>query len=77
MSIIKTLTGLDVFDKMIHTTNNWLKDLLFELTWEDRYRAYSVLRACLHALRDRLTLDKATNFSAQPPILIRSFYYGG
>ncbi len=39
--------------------------------------AYSVLRAVLHALRDRLTIDQAAHLGAQLPMLIRGFYYEG
>ena len=33
-------TGLKEFDHTIHTTNIWLKDLMNELEWDDRHRAY-------------------------------------
>ena len=72
-----TMTGLEVFDKTIHTTNNWIKDILFELNWEDRHRGYLALRACLQSLRDRLTVEEAAHFGAQLPMLIRGFYYEG
>jgi uncharacterized protein (DUF2267 family) len=48
-----------------------------KMDWEDRHRAYSVLRAVLHALRDRLIVDEAVNLGAQFPMLIRGFYYEG
>jgi uncharacterized protein (DUF2267 family) len=35
------------------------------------------LRATLHALRDRLTVEEVAQFSAQFPMLIRGFYYEG
>ncbi len=72
-----SMTGLEVFDKTLNTTNNWLKDLLFELNWEDRHRAYLALRACLQSLRDRLTVEEAADLGAQLPMLIRGFYYEG
>ena len=40
-------TGLDVFDTTIQKTNLWLKDLMWELGWEDRHRAYEGLRVTL------------------------------
>ena len=70
-----TMTGLEVFDKTIHTTNEWLKDLMFELGWEDRHKAYTALRSSLHALRDNLTVDEAKDLASQLPMLIRGFYY--
>ena len=70
-------TGLDVFDTTIHKTNIWLNDLMQVLGWSDRHKAYQALRATLHALRDRLTIDEVAQLSAQFPMLIRGFYYEG
>jgi uncharacterized protein (DUF2267 family) len=70
-------TGLDVFDMTLHKTNSWLNDLMQELGWPDRHKAYMALRVTLHALRDRLTIDEVAQLSAQFPMLIRGFYYEG
>ena len=70
-------TGLEVFDRTIHKTNIWLKDLMETLESGDRQEAYVVLRATLHALRDRLTIEEVAQFAAQLPMLIRGFYYEG
>ena len=70
-------TGVDVFDTTIQKTSVWLDGVMKEMGWEDRHRAYSVLRAVLHALRDRLIVDEAVNLGAQLPMLIRGFYYEG
>src|SRR4030088_2161001 len=70
-------TGLEVFDRTIHKTNIWLKDLMGMLECLDRHVAYVALRATLHALRDRLTIDEVAEFAAQLPMLIRGFYYEG
>jgi uncharacterized protein (DUF2267 family) len=70
-------TGVDVFDTTLQKTSVWLKGVMEEMGWEDRHRAYSVLRAVLHALRDRLIVDEAVNLGAQLPMLIRGFYYEG
>jgi len=70
-------TGLEVFDTTLHKTNSWLKELMQELHWQDRRKAYLALKATLHALRDRLTLDEAAQLGAQLPMLIRGFYYEG
>jgi uncharacterized protein (DUF2267 family) len=66
-------TGLEVFDKTVQTTNGWLKEIE-EFTGPDRRRAYRVLAAVLHVLRDRLTVDEAVQLGAQLPILVRGFY---
>jgi uncharacterized protein (DUF2267 family) len=56
-------TGLDVFDRSVHKTNEWLKDLMERLGSDDRRYAYRVLRAYLHVLRDRLTVDEAAQLA--------------
>ena len=71
------MTGLDVFDRTVHATNVWLKDVMEELQWDDRHRAYEALRGSLHALRNRLTVEEATDLGAQLPMLIRGLYYEG
>jgi uncharacterized protein (DUF2267 family) len=72
-----SVTGLEVFDRTVHKTNIWLKDLMEMLDCQDRHEAYLALRATLHALRDRLTIEEAAQFAAQLPTLIRGFYYEG
>ena len=44
-------TGLDIFDSTIQKSNLWLKDLMQDLGWEDRYKAYQGLRITLQTLR--------------------------
>ncbi len=70
-------TGLKTFDSTIQSTNIWLDDIMRELGWGDRHRAYTALRVVLHTLRDRLTVDCAAHFGAQLPMLVRGFYYEG
>ena len=70
-------TGLAVFDETIQLTNIWLKDLMEDLGWEDRHRAYLGLRLTLQALRDHLSVDEAAQLSAQLPMLVRGFYFEG
>ena len=69
--------GLEIFDTTLQKTRVWLKDLAQELDWQDRHKAYLALRAVLHALRDRLTVEEAVQLGAQLPMLIRGFYYEG
>ncbi|MDR3638475.1 MAG: DUF2267 domain-containing protein [Isosphaeraceae bacterium] len=65
------------FESTYQTTNLWLKQLMAELGWDDAHRAYHALRAVLHALRDRLTVEEAVDLGAQLPMLVRGFYYEG
>jgi len=71
------MTGLEVFDTTVHKTHIWLNDIMQELGWEDRYKAYGGLRTTLHALRDRLTVEETAQLAAQLPMLIRGLYYEG
>ena len=43
-------TGIRAFDSTIHTTNIWLNDLMDQLGWEDKQRAYQALRVVLASL---------------------------
>jgi uncharacterized protein (DUF2267 family) len=70
-------TGLETFDSTLQTTNTWLGELMRELGWEDRHRAYHAMRAVMHALRDRLPVNEAVHLGAQLPMLVRGFYYEG
>lgn len=70
-------TGLEVFDTTLHKTHAWLKGVMEELGTEDRHRAYMALRAVLHALRDRLTVEEAAQLAAELPMLLRGLYYEG
>ena len=70
-------TGLDTFDRSLHKSNEWLKDLMERLGTDNRRYAYRVLRAYLHVLRDRLTVDEAAQLAAQLPHLLRGVFYEG
>lgn len=72
-----TMTGLEAFDATVHKTNSWLNEIMTELDSDDRHEAYHALRAVLHALRDRLTVQEAVQFAAQLPMLVRGFYFDG
>jgi len=39
--------------------------------------SYAVLRAVLHALRDRLTVQEAADLAAQLPLLVKGIFYDG
>ena len=43
----------------------------------DRHLAHRVLRTWLHCLRDRLSVEVAAHFDAQPPELLRGVFFGG
>ena len=72
-----TQTRFDTFDHMTHTAYTWLADVADTFDTDDRRFAYRVLRAWLHTLRDRLTVDSAVKLAAQLPELLRGVYYDG
>jgi uncharacterized protein (DUF2267 family) len=61
----------------VNATEEWIDDLLRRLGWSDRERAYLVLLAALHALRDAVARDEAVYSGAQLPPLLRGLYYEG
>src|SRR5213083_2545106 len=67
-------TGLDVFDKTLHTTNAWLEELM-AIFGPDRQVAWKVLSVVLHKLRDRLPVELSAHLSAELPLLVRGVYY--
>ena len=70
-------TRRPVFDHAVHAANAWLRDVAEEFDTDDRHFAYRVLRAWLHLLRDRLTVEASAHFTAQLPELLRGIYYDG
>lgn len=72
-----SMTGLPVFDETVHLTNGWLHEIAARMGWEDRRKAYRLLRASLHALRDRLPATEAAQLAAQLPMLMRGIFYEG
>lgn len=68
----------DIFEKSMHETHDWIKDVEYELGWEGlRHQSFQALRGTLTALRDRLTPEEAAHVGAQLPALLRGFYYEG
>jgi len=74
-----TKTGYRSFDTTVDKTNHILRQIEETYGWpkERRNQSYNALRAVLHALRDRLTVDETAHFAAQLPMLIRGLYYDG
>jgi len=70
-------TGVDSLDRSISKTNAWLADIDATFGTSDRRLAYRVLRAWLHCLRDRLSVEVAAHFAAQLPELLRGVFFDG
>ena len=71
--------GFAAFSTTVDRTNRVLKEIEQAYGWpkERRNQSYAALRAVLHALRDRLSVDEAAQLAAQFPVLIRGIYYDG
>jgi len=70
-------TDISAFQNTLQVTTDWLKELNAELSRDDPQQLYRMLRAVLIALRDRMTIEEATDLGAQLPLLVRGFYYEG
>ena len=55
----------------------WVNDVADEFGTEGHQLAYRILRAFLHAVRDRITAEESAQLAAQLPTLIRGIYYEG
>src|SRR4051794_12648836 len=74
-----TSTGHGTFDATIDKTNRLLRSIEEAYGWprDRRRQSYAALRAVLHALRDRLTVEEAADLAAQLPLLVRGVYFEG
>ena len=70
-------TGVSSLDASIDKANVWLAEIDAGFGTSDRRLAYRVLRAWLHCLRDRLTVEVAAHFAAQLPELLRGVFFDG
>lgn len=68
---------IEAFDSTVHKTNAWLGDIMADMGWESRHKAWLGLRAVLHELRDRLPVEEMASLGAQLPMLVRGMYFEG
>lgn len=68
---------LPILDKSIEDVHLWLSALMRHLGIRDRVHAFHLLKAVLHALRDRIGPENAVHFSAQLPLLLRGLFFEG
>ncbi len=66
-----------IIERSVEKAHIWINEMAGQLGTDDQQHAYRVLRAYLHALRDRLPVDEAAQLAAQLPDLIRGIYYEG
>lgn len=67
----------EVLVRSVEKTRQWIDDVSAELGNDDRRAAYRILKAVLHALRDRIPVNEAAQLAAQLPELLRGAYYEG
>ncbi|MEZ2126257.1 MULTISPECIES: DUF2267 domain-containing protein [unclassified Sinorhizobium] len=67
-------TSLDVFDKTLQITNQWLNEIMAD-HGPDRKLAWDILCSVLRTLRDRLPPDLGAHLGAELPLLVRGAYY--
>jgi uncharacterized protein (DUF2267 family) len=67
-------TGLEVFDRTLHTTNLWLDEISAEIG-PDRHLAWHVLGAVLRSIRDEMLVEQSAHFAAQLPLIVRGAYF--
>jgi uncharacterized protein (DUF2267 family) len=68
-------TGLEGLDQAVQQAHIWINEIDRRLGWGNKPRAYRLLKAVLHALRDHLPVNEAADLGAQLPTLIRGVYY--
>jgi uncharacterized protein (DUF2267 family) len=71
------LEDIDIFDRAVQRSREWLEDVCDALETDDTRYAYRLLKAYLHVVRDSLPLEDAARVSAQLPHLLRGVFYDG
>jgi uncharacterized protein (DUF2267 family) len=64
-----------LFEKTNEKSHEWVKDMMTCLGTEDPQQALHALRAGLHALRDRISVEEAAQLAAQMPMTIRGLFF--
>lgn len=71
-----TTVTIPALEPAIQKTKVWIEELAEEMGG-DYHNACQALRASLHALRDRLTVEETSDLAAQLPMVVRGMYYEG
>jgi len=71
------MTGALIIATATQRAHEWLHDIERGLGFDNEHAAYAALRATLHGLRDRLTVELVAHFGAGLPTMIRGIYYDG
>lgn len=71
-----TKTTISNFSQAAQQAQQWVNEVADELNWNSP-RAYRLLRAVLHALRDWLPPEEMSDLAAQLPVLVRGVFFEG
>ncbi|WP_158888155.1 DUF2267 domain-containing protein [Amycolatopsis anabasis] len=71
------MTHTDPLAPAQHSAHEWLSAIANRLGTDDHRYTYRSLRAWLHLVRDRLTVDAAAHLAAQLPELLRGTFFDG
>lgn len=71
-----TRTTISNFSQAAQQAQQWVNEVAGELDW-DVPRAYRLLRAVLHVLRDWLPPEEMSDLAAQLPVLVRGVFFEG
>lgn len=66
---------LEAVEHTVQLTHVWINALDERLGWNNKPRAYRLLKAVLHGARDCLPHDEAADLAAQLPTLLRGVFY--
>ena len=69
--------GLEVIDRTVHITHEWINELASRLDWGSKSSTLRLFRTVLHLVRDHLLTDEMAQFSAQMPLLVRGMFFEG
>ena len=61
----------------LQKTRDWVAEFMEHTGRKDEQKAWQMMRAVLHVLRDRLTVEQCAHLSAQLPLVIRGLYFEG
>ena len=68
---------LTMLQSPMQKTHEWLCDFMDHTGRKDEQKTWQMLRATLHVLRDRLTIEQCAHLSAQLPMIIRGLFFEG
>ncbi|HYF97797.1 MAG TPA: DUF2267 domain-containing protein [Coxiellaceae bacterium] len=69
------MKSVNTLNRTFEKTDRWLAELCQISSQSNKELAYSILRAVLHAIRDRLTIEQTIHFASELPLLIQGIYY--